>query len=272
MFKFFLVKNFVDVWENIFHVILLNVFMMIVSLALVLAWFLQGFFSAGTFLTLVIYFAFVTVISGIIFTLLFAEGKNAAAASRSEGVSFGSFFKSLPSSFTDGIKAGLIFTLFFAVARYSIPYYIKSFSSTGNFVFLLLAAFIFWFIVVTVLSLQYLIPVMSLMNNSLLKSLKKSYILFFDNTLFSIGLFILNLISAALSVVTFGLAPGFCGIIFNSTNALKIRLYKYDWLEVNPQLSAKEKKDVPWNELLVKEKEILGSHPIKNALMPWKQR
>lgn len=272
MFKFFLVKNFVDVWENIFHVILLNVLMIVFFLALTLSWFLQGFFNFSPLLTLAVYFAFVAVISGLTFTVFFAEGKNAASAVNAEGVSFSNFFKSIPSVFISGMKAGLVFTLAFAVVRYSLTYYAKSFASSGNFLFLLLAAFIFWFFIITLLSLQYLIPVMSLMNNSLFKALKKSYILFFDNTLFTVGLFILNIVSVILSIVTFGLAPGFCGIIFNSTNALKLRLYKYDWLEVNPTLSAKEKKDVPWSELLVKEKEVLGPHPIKNALMPWKQR
>ncbi|MBE6354362.1 hypothetical protein [Treponema sp.] len=271
MFKFFLVKNFVDVWENIFHVILLNIFMMIVFFGLATLWFVQGFFSAGAVVSFIIYFVFLVLLSGLGCTVLFAEGKNAAAAARAEGVSFRRFFKALPGTALPGLEAGFVFSVIFLIARYSLPYYVRSFAQSGNFVLLLLAAFVFWFLVVTVLSVQYLIPVMNLLGNGFFKSLKKCYIIFFDNTLFSIGLTLLNAVSVLLSVVTFGLAPGFCGIIFNVTNALKIRLYKYDWLEVNPDLTARERKDVPWAELLVKEKEMLGPHPIKNALMPWKQ-
>ena len=46
--------------------------------------------------------------------------------------------------------------------------------------------------------------------------------------------------------------------------------YKYDWIEVNPGLSAKERKNVPWNDLLAKDRKLLGQRTLKGFFFPWK--
>ena len=110
------------------------------------------------------------------------------------------------------------------------------------------------------------------MNNGFLKCLKKCYIITFDNLGFTLGLTFLNIAHLLLTVITLGITPGLTGITITNTNALRLRLYKYDWLEVNPELSNKEKKRVPWNELLARDKEILGPVTFKTFIKPWKNK
>ena len=74
----------------------------------------------------------------------------------------------------------------------------------------------------------------------------------------------------ALTIITFGLIPGLNGINLTCTNALRLLLYKYDWIEVNPTLTRKEQKDVPWDDLLVNDRRTLGPRTLRSFIFPWK--
>ena len=88
--------------------------------------------------------------------------------------------------------------------------------------------------------------------NNFRKCFKKSFIIFFDNAAFSFVMLVYNLLLLALSFVLFFLLPGINGITLSNTNALRLRLYKYDWLEEHPDyVNNRDKRaDVPWDELL----------------------
>ncbi|MBR4011819.1 MAG: hypothetical protein IKI98_03255, partial [Spirochaetaceae bacterium] len=87
---------------------------------------------------------------------------------------------------------------------------------------------------------------------------------------FSIFIFIYNLILAVLSCVVFVL-PGFSGICLSLNNALRLRLYKYDWLEEHPDIPLKEaRKQIPWGELIAEDYETLGPRSFKSFIFPWK--
>ena len=61
------------------------------------------------------------------------------------------------------------------------------------------------------------------------------------------------------------------GITIGNTNALRILLYKYDYLEEHPELrTKKERRCIPWNELIREDKEILGPRKLRSFLFPWK--
>ena len=109
------------------------------------------------------------------------------------------------------------------------------------------------------------------MHNNFLKILKKCYIVFLDNLGFSFGLFFLNLLNLVISVFTVTVMPGINGIILTQTNAFRLRLYKYDWFEVNPDLTPAERKNVPWDQLLAKDKKQFGHKTFKTILFPWKE-
>ena len=70
--------------------------------------------------------------------------------------------------------------------------------------------------------------------------------------------------------------PGLNGILLSSTNALRLRLYKYDWIEKmsenDPDFEKNRDKrnEVPWDELLAEDKESLGPRKLSSFLFPWK--
>ena len=275
MFKFFIKKNFVDIWDNIFHSVIIN---FITNLVIIASVFLIPYafsfipVSPDGFPAKLINVLSVFVSSIIVNILIFAESSNAFSASNSGKAKLKDFFTEIPVVFKHAVASGIFFGLLILASTVSLPYYHSMYLDTSNIVFLGMTMLLIWILAVTVLSLQYLLPVYAIMKNDFLKSLKKCYIIFFDNTLFTTGLGILNLVNTAVTVLSFGFAPGVTGISITCTNALRLRLYKYDWLEVNPELSKEEKKNVPWKDLLKKEEEILGPHPIKAALFPWKYR
>ena len=130
-----------------------------------------------------------------------------------------------------------------------------------------------WVDVFIFLSLQWFIPIRSTMHNNFRKILKKCFIIFFDNTGFSIFIALNNLVALILSVLFIGILPSVGGIIINTQNAFRIRLYKYDYLEAHPELQTKkERKLIPWEELIYEDRETLGPRKLKSFIFPWKDQ
>ena len=149
--------------------------------------------------------------------------------------------------------------------------WIPSDGSQGSLIGLVFLSVIFWFVLITVLALQWFMPVRNLMGNNFSKCIKKSYILFFDNTWLSIKLGLLGLLNIAVSIFSIGLVCSFNGMMLCNTNALRLLLYKYDWYEVNPGMSKEERKDVPWDDLLRTDKKTLGPRKLKSFFFSWKE-
>ena len=68
-----------------------------------------------------------------------------------------------------------------------------------------------------------------------------------------------------------GFLPSFAGILINKANALRIRLYKYDYLEEHPEIKTKKERNyIPWDELIQDDKDALGPRKLRSFLFPWK--
>mgnify|MGYP007070207038 CR=1 FL=1 len=273
MFKFFFKKNFCDIWDNLFHLFILDLIMIVLLVAFA-ALCIGALSFGGEESGILLFYLALFVSSAVIWVFIFAEGENAAKIANFESPKFSLYFKQLVPCIKDGALFGLFGAFLVSVATISMPYYFRmwlpSDGSQGSFVGLLFLSFIFWFEVVSIFSLQWFLAIRNLMHNSFLKCLKKSYILFFDNTLFSIGLGFVNLLNLLLTIFTLGMIPGFHGMNITVTNALRLRLYKYDWIEVNPNLTKKERKYVPWDELLARDKATLGPRNWRSFIFPWK--
>ncbi|HVP19812.1 MAG TPA: hypothetical protein VMU36_12520, partial [Spirochaetia bacterium] len=89
-----------------------------------------------------------------------------------------------------------------------------------------------------------------------------------DNPGFSIGLAICALIVAGVSVFTAFLLPGFATVLLWWNVAAKLRLYKYDWLEQNP---GADRRRVPWDALLVEDRERVGKRTLRGMIFPWRE-
>jgi hypothetical protein len=80
-------------------------------------------------------------------------------------------------------------------------------------------------------------------------------------------LFIHNILGLLLSILLAFLFPGPAGVILYLDEALRLRLLKYNWLEENPQAN---RRKIPWDALLIEERERTGTRTFRNFIFPWK--
>lgn len=267
MFGFFIKKNFCDIWDNLFPLIFSN----IVPVAVIVG----SYFAIITASAINPYLpnlAFL-VCSGLLMSVLFAWGANARKIADFNSARWSLFFASLKNCFITGFCFGVLISAVFLVARNAFGFYFGMFAKDGNMIGLLFAAMIGWFVLIVIMAFQWFVPLYFLQEqNGFLKCLKKSFIVFFDNAGFSFVVFINNVLLLALTVLTFGFIPGLNGITLTSTNALRLRLYKYDWLEEHEDyINDRDKRnEVPWDQLIAEDKESLGPRKLSSFLFPWK--
>ena len=274
MFGFFLKKNFCDVWDNFFHTIAINLPMMIL--------FIPGYFfcakmaglQGGAALGNLGFMIAVTICCMVWGIFYLAEGENAARISKYESPKYKIFLSQIVHCIKDGILLGLLVAFLILAVFISIPYYFKIWipmdGSKGSLTGLFMMACVFWVVVIATLAIQWILPIRSLMHNKFRKCLKKSFIIFFDNPLFSLGVALVNLLNFIFSFVSFGILDGPATMGITLTNALRLRLYKYDWLEINPGLTKAQRKEVPWEELIAADKQTLGPRTLRSFLFTWK--
>jgi uncharacterized membrane protein YesL len=257
MFAFLVKKTFFDMWDNLFRILLMNLGYIAVFALLFL---LAPVFST----TPPLFFAVVAV--GI---ALFAVHTGAVSRMCSEIADyrqpgFTEFFRFAKESLPSSLLLALIICLYAAIVSISFPYY----GGMKNLVGPLAVAVLFWVTIVLVLAAQYFFPIQSRLDRKFRKISRKTFLLFFDNPGFSIALLFCALLVFLVSVFTALLLPGLATIFLWWNGALKLRLYKYDWLEANP--GAKRNK-VPWDALLVEDRERVGKRTLKGMIFPWKE-
>ncbi len=261
MIGFFIKKNFFDGWDNLLSLVFPNL--------LIFALVVGGYFVADVALNLSLLLSMLVL--GIFWCgtsiAIFAFGACAAEIANFKSVTFKDWLKNFPSVWKDGFFFGLITGVLTTLGAITIPFYLQMEGMVGLF----LAALVFWFLLVCVLAFQWVLPIQSIMNNDLKKSIKKSFIIFFDNPGFSLFMFLYTIFLVVLSIAFFMIAPSFCGIVLAHTNGLRLRLYKYDWLETHPDASPAEKKHIPWKELVAEDRENVGPRTLKNFIFPWKE-
>lgn len=262
MLSFFIKKAFFDGWDHLFTLVLLN----FVFLALTVAGiFLPGLCSAGSpgfFLVLA-----AVILAAAIWWSLCIHGLMAVADN-------GSFtFREIPSllrkALLPGIQYGGLCLLIVLALAEGLPFYL----SRGGLVGAFAAGVLLWGSVFFLLAFQWYLPLRVRFGGGLRKNLRKCFVFFFDNALFSVFIFFYNLAGAAISVFSALLVPGFAGMALGIDDALKLRAYKYDWLEAHPASvpGGARRRDIPWDELLAEEKELVGKRTLRNMIFPWKE-
>ena len=261
MFLFYLKKNFYDGWDNVGQMVVVNLIILLYS---ALMFFAVG--AASNLNTGLGFLVFVAACAGFAI-LVMAYGENAAAIANYETRPVKEYFSQIKSCAKDGFLFGALCGLLISACFIGIPGYL-SFKTTLGFI---LAVILFWTGVISVLAFQWFIPLRSLMHNDFKKCLKKCFLIFFDNTGFSIAMALYTLVMLLLSVFCVGFVPSYAGIILARTNALRLRLYKYDYLEAHPELETpRQRKSIPWEELIYEDRETLGPHKLKTIFFPWK--
>ena len=186
---------------------------------------------------------------------------------RSSSYSFKDFLSEIPKTWKHGSLFGGMIAIVAFIYSVTLPYYF----SLGNIIGFGLAMLLFWVGIILALSLQWFLPIRSQLDDNFLKCLKKSFIVFFDNSLFSVFIFFYSIVLFALSLFLVMLVPGFTGVILAQNEAFRLRMYKYDWMEENPEMDPREaRKSIPWEDLLLEDEETVGHRSFKSFIFPWK--
>jgi len=254
----FLLKKFLyDLWDNFFFIFALNLgFLLFLALGFFL---LSSFPAAGVLLFVVFIYWLCVYICGAASVL-----KDISDYRRPGPLVF---FTNIRHAFRPAAVLFAAFTLVFFMLRFTVPIYFKM----GNFAGLIAAFFSCWVCLFILGVINFYPAVYYRLGMRSLKSLKKCAIVFFDNPGFCFFSFIFNIILTVL-ILPF---PG-CSLLF-SDEALRLRLFKYDWLEkqaLDRQDDGNEpprkRVKIPWKELLEEEKEKTGNRSLKSFIFPWK--
>lgn len=257
MIGFFIKKSFFDSWDNLISLILLNLgFVAMLSAAYGILLSYQVSILLGILLSVTgieLFSVFVGSVSHFTKDFVFYQ--------RPGFKDFGASIKKMwkPSLLLGGILFFLILLIGFV-----IPFY----AGFGTIVGALVVAMLSWFAFFVLIASFYYFPLVAQLDNSGKKALKKCFILVFDNIGFSIFLFFYTLFNSVLSVVTAFLLPGFSSVLMTHQVALKLLMFKYDYLEENPE---EDRKKIPWSALFIDEREKVGHRSLKGMIFPWKE-
>ena len=259
MIGFLIKKAFYDFWDNMFRMVLMNLgFLASVAIPI----FLPGLIPVMP-LSLLVFAA------GLLwcFVYLAAVALSVKAVSDYGIFGFSDFLTNLKEGWKSGVALGVTGFLLFIIARNSIPFYLQMQSIFGLF----LAAMIFWIIVTAVCSLQFFFAIRARLDTKLAKIFRKCLLVFFDNPGLAIYLLLHTIILLVLSAVLAFLLPGPAGILLFFDEALRLLLLKYDWLDANPdETGSKKRRKIPWDAILIDEREKTGTRSLKNFIFPWK--
>lgn len=257
MFGFLIKKTFFDMWDNLFRIVALNLgFLICFALLIYLPLLFQNnliLSYLSIFFSLLIVFIYMGVASAVVKDI-----------SDYQNPEFKDIFNYLKATLSSSLFFALISIIFFFLIYIAFPFYSNLKNILGPLAFSLL----FWFSIIWILASQYFYPVQSRLDRSIPKVLKKMFLLLLDNTIFSIALFTGTLIVLALSAFTAFLLPGIASILLWLNEALKLRLYKYDYLEEHPDT---KKNQIPWDVLLIEDREKIGKRTLKGMIFPWKE-
>ena len=276
MIGFLIKKNFFDLWDNLFKIVLINLGF-IASSAFPI--FVPMLFEGLPFLGML------SLLIGILWCFVYLSAAALSLKTISDYGSFGfaDFFANLKATWPAGLILGALVFLGFLLVTVVIPFYLAMESMLG----LMLAAVIFWSLVTAVLALQFFFALRFRLDSNLVGSIKKCFLIFFDNPVFCIFVLLNNLFMLLISLPLAFLLPGPAGILLFLDEGLRLRLMKYDWLEANeeqqdessaggenetPASAATKaaKREIPWDAILIDEREKTGNRSFKSFIFPWK--
>ncbi len=258
MFFFVIKKSFFDFWDHFLPSVLINLGFIIV---LAVPTLVPGWFPEGAQAVSVVVFAL-----GIL--LLFVYTGAASLFARDiadyQSLEWSAIRGYLSRSWKYSVALGALYLLHAFLLSVALPVYV----AMGTVFSLAALAFLFWASVIWLVASAYYLPVAARLDSRIPRILRKSFLLFFDNTGFSVMVAMGALLLSMLSVFTALLIPGVMGVLTWIHTAAKLRLYKYDYLEANPNANRRE---IPWDDLLFDDRERVGKRTFRGMIFPWKE-
>lgn len=258
MLLFLVKKAFFDMWDHFLSVVLMNLgFIAFLTIPILLP---------SVVAPISVYFALGIQIVGVLAIFIYAGVVSMACRDivAYQSVEFRKLVDYLKETWVSSLILGIITVAIVLVLWVGIPVY----ASMGNLIGLAALVFLFWALVIWALASQFYLPIRAQLDSKVGKIIKKSMIIFFDNTIFAIVVGVGTLVVAAASAFTALLIPGITGILLWHQAALKLRLLKYDYLEENPEA---ERRKIPWDALLIDDRERVGKRSFRGMIFPWKE-
>lgn len=268
MIGFLIRKNFYDFWDNLFRMMIVNFgFLASASITVFLPSFLPellGVDSAHPGMTVAL---MVMLALGFLWCCVYFSALALSVKEISDYRAFGfrDFLRNLKEGWVAGILFGLLGIAVAVVLYIGIPFYLRMNSIVG----ILIAAVLFWSAIILFLALQFWFPVRARLDKRPMKILKKCFLILMDNPGLAIFLAITNTLTLAVSTFTvIGLLlVGPAATLLFLDQALRLRLYKYDWLEAHPEA---DRRKIPWEELIAEDREKTGTRSLRSFIFPWK--
>ena len=257
MLGFLIKKAFFDTWDNLFRVLLLNIGFYAPVALLVYA----PVIAPGLALTLAL--QVVALACFCVYTGGASAVASAIADYRSPG--FASFWDAIQDTYQTTLLFALVNGVYFVILQVAFRVYAQVDQAVlgmmGQIILL-------WVTVGWVLAAQFFFPIQSRLERTPRKMIRKMLLLFFDNTGLMLVLAVGALGIVAVSLFTGGILPGLGAVLVWHNVALKLRLYKYDYLEEHPDA---DRKKIPWDALLVDDRDRVGKRTLRGMIFPWKE-
>jgi len=258
MIGFLIKKTLYDLWDNMFRIVLLNLGFFICTAIPLLPVLLPSIFGSNLFVTIFAIFG-VLICSIYLATAAFTI----RAISDYGNFNFRDFLGNIKKAFPAGIAMFLFLFIIYVVLTIVIPFY----TSWASIIGLVISALLVWVVIFAFLSFQFYFSVYTRLGMNIIKSFKKCMLISFDNTGMAFFLLIHNILVLLISIVFIFMFPGPAGVLLYLDEALRLRLLKYDYLEANPNA---DRKKIPWDALLIEEREKTGNRSFRNFIFPWK--
>ena len=290
MIGFFFKKNFYEGWDNVMFFIVPNLILDAALLLLGISAFFVTKMPDSMALAGILIWAFLALLACLVLAICSLAWAELAHEIVNYGVpDLKDFFKNIKSSLKDGIAYGSVCFLVLVITIIGAIYYFTPYfkgsgvnieegaaaGTQGSFIGLL-AGFIFCWIALTIFMGLFWYPALrSFMHNPFGKSIKKCFILLFDNLAFCVVLGLYNIFLLLVSIVMLGVAPGMAGIGLARENALYLLMKKYDYIEeldkAKEPANSPKRRRIPWREILAVDIENTGTKGFKGFFMPWKE-
>lgn len=261
MVGFFIKKSFFDGWDNFLSLILSNIVYIALCVGALGALSMESLPQWALVLILALALFLGDVYTGGVTGLTHQYARYSR-----EG--WACFKESCKKQFSHSVLHFVIMSIVVASLFLVIPFYLRS---IGGMAGALLAAVVFWVVIFAVLALQYFFPLAQMMDkDGPFKTLRKCFLILGDNLGFSVFLALYTVVDFVLSVLFALMMPGFAGIHLSRSVAMKLLMLKYDYLEAHPGLDRRERRRIPWDDLLVDEREKVGRRTLRGMIFPWK--
>ena len=256
MTGFFIKKAFFDGWDNLISLVLVNLIFVALLAAGYGAFTLIQFSVPLGIILLLIWFVLLHFALGgaSFFTMHQANYQRPG---------FAEFWQAVKDAYKHALLLAALNAVILIMFIVIMPFYL----SMSNILGIAVTAVLFWIVIVTMISLLYFLPISAQLKDRPFKALKKSFLVFLDNTGFSIFLLFYTIVNFIISIFAALLIPSAGGILLSHQVACKLLMFKYDYLESEPEA---DRKHIPWVGLLFEEKEKVGHRTLKGMIFPWK--